>query len=315
MNVLHLSDTTLSGSPYRLSKLYGKYSGHNSRHIVWQRQIYNRVFPCDIVGEETSSEELYELVHKWADVIHYHNRWKRQEIFKHIPLPKGKKEVIQIHSPRDSGDAERGFIEEVRSKIPLAVIAQYHPRQWPELRFIVPNVVDIHDELHKPIVKPFREMPAVAYAPSSAGGTGWDRKSYPVVNRFLRRLNLKQQIIYPRIFGLPLEECLQKKQKCDIGIDEVSTGSYHMSSLEFLSMGIATIAYIDPLTEKVVKDLTGSRKLPWVVATETSFPSVFTGLISSNSFGEIGQKSREWMEKYWNPDVLCSHYTNMYEAL
>lgn len=313
VKILHLSDTPLSGAPYRASQLLNKYSGHESRHIVWKPNVRERVFPSDMIGSEMTREDLNHWL-SWADIVHYHNRWKRQKIHEVAELPNGKKSVIQIHSPRD--EKENYFKYEVESKIPIAVIAQYHVRQWPELKYIVPNVVDIHDGLHKEITRKEGKLVTFGYAPSSPTGKGWDDKSYHIVNPILKGMYMNRKIYYKRIVGKPFVECVFLKRQCDIGVDEVSTGSYHMSSLEFLSMGIATIAYIDEQTEKVVKDLTGASDLPWVVANEASFKPVVDHFAMNRESTKIaGQFARTWMEKYWSPGILCGHLLKMYEDL
>lgn len=312
MKILHLSQTTLSGSPYRLSTTLNKYSGHESRHIVWQGRIYNRDFKCDMIGSEMHRDELVKWL-EWADVINFHNRWKRQDIFKYcdFELIRNKPSVIQMHSPRE----EEGHHEEVASGVPIAVIAQYHPRQWPEMRYLIPNVIDIHDKLHRPIIKEPQVLSTVSYAPMSPSGKGWNRKSYPVVSPILKRMFFNREIFYQRLVGVPHDECLALKQKADIGIDEISTGSYHMSSLEYLSMGCACFGHIDEQTEKCIKDVTGCDWLPWVECIEPQFKLKIREMVRTKSYIEIGKKSREWMEKYWNPEVLCNHFIKMYEDL
>ena len=311
MKILHLSDTTLSGAPHRLSETYNKYSGHESRHIVWHPVIHTRVFPTDMIGSQMEKEEIEGWL-EWADVIHYHNRWKRQEIFTRWKLdPPEKPSLIQIHSPRESED----FSEELESGLPIAVIAQYHTRQWPEKRFIVPNVVDIHDPSHMIVERPARKIPIVSYAPSNAVCRGWDDKSYTVVAPIAKRLSLNNEILYQRIINMPHTDCLKLKQIADIGIDEVSTGSYHMSSLEYLSMGVACIGRLDEDCERVVKDLTGADWLPWVMSSPVKFKSDLSVLVRTRSYIEIGKRSREWMEKYWNPEDVCNYYTSVYESL
>ena len=305
-----MSDTTLSGSPVRIAGLMNAHSNHPSHHIVWHRKIFNRVFPVDMVGAEMSRDELHYWVHEWADVLHFHNRWKRQEIFKVIPMPKKKKGVIQIHSPRE----EEGHQEEVDSGLPLAIIGQYHVRQWPELKFIVPNVVDINAV--KPVFKPERPVPLVCYAPSSPNGKGWNNKSYNTVHPVLKRLQVDDgKIYYNRVVNKPFDECMLQKQIADIGIDEISTGSYHLASLEYLAMGVCTIGKIDALTERVIKDLTGCKTLPWLQSSEETFKADMLELIRTREYKKIGDFGRAWMEKNWSPRFLSKKYSDMYEAL
>lgn len=313
MNVLHLSDTTLSGAPGRLSDLLTKHSKGKivSRHLVWNRVIFNRVFDVDFCSSEMMTSEIKAHL-KWADVIHYHNRYSRQMIFtQHGIKPPKKPSIIQIHSPRESED----FSEELASKIPIAVIAQYHTRQWPEMRFLVPNVVDITHPLHCPIDKPFRNMPNISYAPSNIICKGWDNKSYMTVNPVLKRMAFDRIANYKRIVALPHNTCLGLKQDSDIGIDEVSTGSYHMSSLEYLSMGVTCIAKIDDLCEATIKELTGCSILPWWISSEANFATDLRNLIASKEYRERGLQSRLWMEKYWKPSKLVKHFSEVYNKL
>ena len=102
MKILHLSDTTLSGAPHRLSNVFSKYAGegHESRHMVWLPVVFDRVFPVDLCSQHMTKEEIQKWF-DWADVIHYHNRYKRQMIFTKTGLtPPKKPSLIQIHSPR-----------------------------------------------------------------------------------------------------------------------------------------------------------------------------------------------------------------------
>lgn len=314
MKILHLSDTTLSGSPIRLSRLFSKYSGHEARYITSTPVIGDRVFPCDMVAENLSNDEL-EAWLDWADVLHFHNRWKRQEIFRRVPFTyKNKPSVIQIHSPRFSED----FTEEVKSKKPLAIIAQYHPREWKkELSYIIPNVVDIYDDIH--VYNPRKHghrVPIVGYSPSNWNAKGWDNKGYGFMNDYLKRLEMFQgAIAYQRIIRKPFLEAMLMKQSCHIGVDEVVTGSYHLSSLEFLAMGCATFAYLDEETEAVAKECLGADKLPWLNVREDRFKTVFRHMLQEGSWDNEGIASRKWMEKYYDPKRLCDIYTSMYKDI
>jgi hypothetical protein len=264
-----------------------------------------------MVGSVMQQAELVYWLN-WADVIHYHNRWKRQEIFKHAGFTSVKKEVIQIHSPRESED----FSQEIESGVPLAIVAQYHPRQWlNELTYIVPNVVDINHDEFKRDVPPLRPMPVVSYSPSNATGKGWDDKSYGVVSPLLKRKALAQEIYYQLIWQQPYEKMIEMKRNADIGVDEISTGSYHLSSLEFLAMGIPVFANVDKLTHEVLKKMTGCDRLPWLIANPATFKTELDRVIKERSWQTLGLQSRQWMERFWNPEFLVKQYVEMYEDL
>lgn len=315
MKILHLSDTPLSGSPVRIAELLRKHTEHEAHHLVWHASYGYRTFKTDLVGEEMALDDL-ETALDWADVLHFHNRWRRQIIFqKHPELTQylKKKSVIQIHSPRFSED----FTDEVLSGHPLAVIAQYHTRQWPELRFVVPNVVDISSDEYRRWPPEMVKVPTVSYAPSNIHAKEWDNKGYFVVNPVLRKMMMARQIHYQLIMQKPHEEVMALKRKADIGIDEFMTGSYHLSSLEYLGLGVATIGNLDELTTKTVCDLTGCRagELPWIHVPHGTFPTMLAQLLSTGKWLDAGVHGKAWMTTYWNPKVLSDHYIRMYEQL
>lgn len=318
MRILHLSDTPLAGSPIRISSLLANYGGVESRHIVWRDKLGFRDYGADIAGNKAEIATLRYLLYEWATHIHYHSRWKRQEIFKAIKdIPPKKPSVIQMHSPRDSED----FSEEIKSGLPIAVIAQYHVRQWPEHKYLVPNVVDIYHKDYTPDLylrdtnMAVTGRPVVSYAPSNTTLQGWSDKSYGVVAPVLKRMRLEGKIVYQLLSSLPFKKVIAAKNLADIGIDEISTGSYHLSSLEYLALGVCCFANIDALTEKAIKDVTGAAELPWIKAGKESFERVLRTIIKDKLWRNLGGDSRTWMENHWNPQHLCAHYLRMYEDI
>lgn len=311
MRILHLSDTPLSGAPLRLSNLLKKHNEDiMSAHITWTDRVGYRDFGYDLLGSRMEKEELEYLIYEWADIIHYHNRWKRQEVFKHLgKWPPKKPSVIQIHSPRFS----ENFLEEVNSGIPIAVIAQYHVREWPELSYIVPNVVDITEIA--PLKRPAGLIPKISFAPSNTTCTGWDNKGYHEVMKILKPMKHSAGINLDLINQRPFSETIERKANADLGIDEIVTGSYHLSGLEYLALGIGCFSGIDSQTEKVLKDLTGCDHQPFIKATPSSFKRVLERILIDRTWHGLGDSAREWMEKYWSPRILSDHYINMYRSL
>lgn len=314
MKVLHLSDTTLSGAPYRISSLLTKYKACESKHLVWHRTFGYRTFPVDLCSDNTTAEEARYLIYEWADVIHFHNRWRRQEVFKALGTPPPKKpSVIQMHSNRDC----EPFDDEFASGLPLAVVAQYHPRQYPELKYIVPNVVDIFDPFYMSSKPTYISLgaPLVSYAPSSVYSKGWGDKGYSKVTPIIKKIRGGGKLRWQFIMEKPFEDVMELKRMADIGIDDIVTGSYHLSALEYLSVSAPCFDYTDALTEKVVKDLTGCEKLPFLNYKPESLDRVLRQIIRNKEWVELGKEARGWMEKFWNPDVLCKHYMDMYKTL
>jgi hypothetical protein len=314
MNVLHLSDTSLSGSPVRISKLLNRYSEKTvSRQIVWQEKVGYRSFEMDMFGPILPMEELRFWIYEWPDVIHYHNRYARQMVFQKLrDTPPKIPSVIQIHSPRREDEY---FEDEARSGIPLAIVAQYHPREWPELSFVVPNVVDIFDPTYIGRQDPEASKPMVSFAPSNSNMKLWNNKGYAETHPVLQDLKRHGLIHYNLVTQQPHNITMAMKRDAHIGIDEIVTGSYHMSSLEYLALGAVCFAKLDEQCERVLKDLTGSANLPWTHAEPKSLKRIITEIVRSKSWREKGSEARAWMETFWSPEVLVKHYEDMYSKL
>ena len=185
------------------------------------------------------------------------------------------------------------------------------------MRYLIPNVVDIHDDIHCERERLKRKYPTVGYAPSNWNAKGWDNKGFGLVHPYLkRRQTLSRDIRYTLIAKKPFTAAMEMKRQCDMGIDEFMTGSYHLSSMEFLSMGIATVAHLDELTRKAVFDVTGAENLPWIDVTKNNFSHKLDRAMTDMAFlEEKGKESRKWMERHWAPENLTQHYVQMYEDL
>lgn len=316
MKILHLSDTTLSGGPIRIVDILNKYSDHTAQHIVWRPVVQGwRRFKLDVVGSDETFEKL-EAQFKAADVFHFHNRWRRQEIFQKHPrlwdYVRGMPAVIQMHSPRVSED----FTEEAASGVPLAVIAQYHVRLWPEANYILPNCVDLNAPEYNRELPPLRTHPVVSFAPSNSNGKGLDDKGTMHVVPMLKRMAMLDRMIQMQmIAGQPHDVAMEMKRNADIGIDEVMTGSYHLSGLEYAALGIPCFANIDAQTAKAVCDLTGADVVPFLIANKDNLKTKLEQVVRDRSWQDLGAQTKAWMAKYWAPGWLASEYSKMYEDL
>lgn len=156
----------------------------------------------------------------------------------------------------------------------------------------------------------------ISYAPSNTNARGWNDKSYHIVNRVLKRMRYEGMIDYQLIHNKPFDEVMRLKREALLGVDEVSTGSYHLSTLEYLSLGVPCIVGTDALTDKVVRDLTGCQELPFIKANKDNFETVVRNLIRDRDhLNELSRSSRDWMECFWSPEKLCLVYKNMYDKL
>lgn len=322
IRVVHVCENPIAGAPIALSKALNKWSEGRiqSRHIAASDRNEKRVFDHDLLISSKHYDEIAKVISE-ADIIHLHNFYKNQELFRQWPrlwdIVMRKRRVWQAHSQRNISwmSMEDGLRDKEAKHL---VIAQYHPRMYPEC-LVVPNIVDITTPEFSPTVRGPRNSIRVVYSPSRIGLPGWDNKGYDQTAPVIHRLVSAGVISADIITDVPHAECLKRKQHGDVGIDEVITGSYHLCSLETLAQGLVTIAGLDAIQIKTLTELTGCKpeELPWVIATPKTLEKELCTLaaLSRDRLDEKKAYSRAWMEKYWHPKKAIERFVDVYERL
>jgi hypothetical protein len=283
-------------------------ANHNKVHVGGA--LWNEV-PPGILEEQFKS----------ADVIHFHNYAWDLKIFETYPnlleVAKSKPCLIQYHSPRRSIENFEHSIEDKSLK--HAVIAQYHVREYPECEFVVPNVIPIDLPLYQGAGNKWLEsVTCVSYTPSSTNGVGWDDKGWAFTEPVLTKLDDEGYIIKDVCTNVPYEACMKRKRWAHIGIDEIMTGSYHLSTLEYFSLGCACIVRIDEKTLNAIFQISpeGAAAWPGIQASPDTLEAQIKLWVSNrDALKARAEKSREWMEKYWSPANHALHFEGVYKCL
>lgn len=319
LNVVHVSKTNCAGAIWNLSNALNKYTGINSRVITGSCTTNGLSYPKDVLLSEKS--KVRELL-KQADLIHFHNNLDKDsaELRPYRNLLRLKSAVLQYHSePEVLSRFFSGRFLEQREDMPTLVVAQKHIRFYPK-SMPVPNVIDIYNEELMPSKNKTNNILTIMYCPT-------DKKDYKDYTNtccgkgymdtlsILKDLKSKGIINYIMPNKTPWLNLMQLRSGVDVLIDECVTGGYHMTSLEGLSQGLATIANLDELMINQLCDLTGSAQdeLPWVNVKITDLKEQIIYLTDNpSSLKKIKKKSRLWMEKYWSPDKTLAHYLKLY---
>jgi hypothetical protein len=307
MRVLHITEGPLSGAPYRLAQVQ-RLGGLEARLLSYPTPPSKGIFPCDVLMTGDPEEVAHLL--ETAEVVHYHNFWRENRLFALHPwawdLVRRKPSVIQFHSPRTSADFSAALSEPSLLKL---VVAQHHVRLFPEC-LPVPNALPIDDPLHRPRHVE-NDPPVIAFTPQRCNGRGWHDKGCEVTLEVLRR-----GFAHRFATGMPWEEAMEMRAACDIAIDEVVTGSYHLCSLEALSQGLATIAGLDDLTIDALERVTGTREHPWIVARPDSLESELRRLVADDGYRRAKRaEARRFMETYWSPQRIAGRFAAIYADL
>ena len=328
MLILHFSVTPLVGSPYRLCKALSQHDGIDARVVVLQPSLYkNQQFDEDLVWGR-DKEIVLELVEK-ADILHLHN-YIHLSTKNYSPLDfqkywdAGKVMIRQFHSnpqliSRMSGET----IEEIQScPIPKLTLPQYHERYYPTAR-LAPNIVFDNDACDISETRKDKKI-RICYSPSNfrpARSSRWDTKGYPETIKLLKDIKkrAKQQ-------GTPVEidiieqvshaECLRRKALADIAIDDLVTGSYHMSTLESLILGSAVLTFTDQRVLRATQEVASDDNFPTLnVRLEEAEQVILELLKQPELIRQIGKESRQWMLDHWAPEKMAGVFMQHYNAV
>lgn len=324
MKIVHFSHTPLVGAPGRISRAISELDDHESRWVVLHDNYGSMEFDIDWLWSE-DKEEVIEYTRN-ADVIHLHNyidlntidflpinfedMWKRK-----VPI------VRQFHSHPEFIAKYMGVPVErvITCPIPKLVIAQFQERYY-QNAFLVPNIVNSNIEK----VQNTERVLQVGFAPSSfrsAHDSRWYTKGYPetrkVLKRIEKKLNRVEKLIkLDFIENVSHKDCIERKSKCDLFIDDLVTGSYHLNTLESLSLGIATMCYIDRRLSRVLREFSGSDEFPVInVGLENIEPVLSYLSMNPGLVRDMGNKSREWMKSKWSTQVMVKKYIQAYSLV
>jgi len=219
--------------------------------------------------------------------------------------PRGKATVVVYVSqplPRHiSRTAERDW--------PWAVDGQYHTRLYPGC-VAVPELWPLKHAWLTPAVKANTVL--VAYSPSNTWQRGWDCKGFDPTVSAMRESGAEIDVITQR----PLAECLARKARAHIVIDECMTGSYHANSLQGLALGCVVVNNCDALSKANIMSMT-DHEPPFVVTAIANLADKLKSLVRLGParLREIGAINRQWAEAVWDARRLFdAHYFPLIRA-
>jgi hypothetical protein len=279
--IAHFKRTPVAFAPEAICEVINKYTSHHAYVFGFGSQ--RKIMPT-------------------TDVVHNHNKLG--------PRCTGLN-LIQYHS--------EPFRVDWNVSIPRLVIAQ-----WPALfdeyfnSRIVRNPIDLFDEIYLP--KFYDKSIVIGYSPSiNTKKSLWHDKGYEQTLDVLKNIQKRfgEKVSIQVIHGVPLSECLLRKSRCNIFIDEVITDSYHRSGLESLGMGVATICSIGSEIEKILLTASNAQSHPFINVRIGELENKLIEMIDAglDHILNLGETSRNWMVEYWNPYVIAYEYISIYKEL
>jgi hypothetical protein len=320
MNIVHLALTPLAGAPIRIVQALNRHTSIRARLINFNPAAYgSRVFDEDI-DFRTQADLALELIDS-ADLIHLHHWMDLENNPFGIDL-RGRKLLRHFHS-------EPAFIQRhtgvdpsvlIGDEHPQIVVAQFHERLYPRAR-PVPNLINfdaIDGVIASRVNAQAVERPAtVAFFPTDAtpaAESRWNTKGAPETIRLVSALANRGGFRLDTGSDLPHALVLARRHAANVVIDEMVTGSYHLSGLEGLALGRPTFGYLDARMVSVLTLLSGSDSLPWInLPLHRIEEPLEIFLQSPDLCALVGERSGQWMRTHWDTARMVGHYVKVYE--
>jgi len=294
MKVCHLSMTPVAGAAWAMSESF-KEAGYESFCVARSSYDDGRKMPRD---EDWPPGPREIAMIRDCDLIFAH----QGKPYKMPWYPKTTPTVAIYHSePRPNHTSRLAE----HDGWPWAAIGQWEARLYPGCE-MVPNLVPLKHPWYQLGDKP--DHTVIVYSPSSKNQRGWNDKGWKQTTPILDEVAKLDGVEVDIITGVPLEECLKRKARAHIVIDEVMTGAYHRSSLEALALGCVVINKIDGLCEDHILRMTGGCGYPFVWSDTLHLRDTLQKLIEHGPgwLASQGQENRDWMEFCWDSASLIN---------
>ncbi len=307
MNIIHIKFTNLANAPDDLNSNIRQYAIKYPNKKITTTLIYEQN-PQESFNKVVRSLQLGKL-----NILHFHNL--SYNIDPRLHQVYKIKQLIQYHSEPIGNKAM------LSSPIPNKfVIAQYH-MTLPEYQNckVVRNLIDLTRPAYNYEYSIQDDIVRVGFSPSVLDRRNqyYDKGAQETFNIFQE---LKQK--YPNKFDFDLihnveyNECLMRKAKCDIIIDECKTGSYHRSGLEGIALGKVTICKLSDELENKFKEIYGYY-LPFISVDINNLKVILEDLINKpkNELFNLGKANKEWFLQYWSEEKVVEEFLEAYQEL
>lgn len=326
MNILHVVFHSLVRfTPARIAAMWGRYTEHNGKAVALYHEgdfsefLNPYGFKC---FQGVPRKKIIPYL-EWADVIHCHDdfypaNFLTDHRFKNIDYSK----KILVYHAHIGSIPQQFFCPPARFKYDNRVIhasitngyghlfdedEKNYKRKWHRL----PDVLDLNHPTFRPISIRKEGKLIVSYTYSNHHEGGKINSKRPKAHRKL--ISGIPGIKFCMLFRRPFEESMALKKASDIVIDELFSPYMHLSSLEGAAVGAMVITNYNEATRKELCDCVGSpiEEFPFFRATKDNIVEVLSG-ISRDKVRFWGSLARNWMEKYYRPELLLRKYLDLY---
>lgn len=317
-NILHISQTPLVGAPSSIVESLNNYTTYNAS---W---IFLEDYPEPLKGKFNengtlfnNNTELCRSLIQNAQIIHIHNALSLEFIdVLSQNIHSDTKFVYQVHNAHREGPIFFNMEDYLPFKFSQKLtVAQHQGRSLPTFT-MVPNIINTKENIN---ILNDNEKPKILFLPShKRNDNRWGTKTSSELEDVLNALHKLKiaELISPKEKLTPTT-LIELRKTCHISIDEIFTGSFHRVSMEAFACGNVAINAADDIAIITLMHTLGTlEKPPFYKITTFNLAESFMELVSdTNTIRTFQQEGYEYFQKFMKPEILITHYTNIYNSL
>lgn len=323
MRIVYVSRTHHSGVPERMARAVNEYTDHEARALVpgpWLegKETFDAHLPHRDPLYDVNDRMQLDWCLEWADVIHCMYNCSVLSLGRAgIELDSNKLCVWHLATKWDNV-FWRQFMVYSKTRTKFVVSAE----GWD--RYPLPGEITWHQLpvvflLDHPFYRPISIEKRVRFASMSVRvklDTTDDGKPIAAPRASKEVATALRGLEFRRFHGHDFKDCMIRKRKTWIGIDDVVNPLVHQSGFEYLSLGVPCVNRSDGHLREVVEKATGSSWWPFIEADLAGVrPVVERALAAERSEWRLrGQALRLWMENYMHPRDVIQRYIDVYEG-
>lgn len=284
----------VAGCGIALKRAFDAVGGEwQARHV--RRKDNWLHYPSDVEWRKGTDGSGVSALYEWADVIHVMDKPVNL-------VPHHKPVIVQHLGSRYRRDPE-GISAACRAMGALEVTDG--DLLLDQRMAYLPITVDI-EGLSRLRQRTYRSgRIRIAHAP-----TNRELKSTETIIAAVNHLSKRHRIDFDLIERTPWAECLKRKARADIYIDELTLG-YGANALECWAMGVPVVSGAEPRLYASLVQRFGD--VPFVQADEESLERTVEALIVSAELRQVAaQRGRRFVERYHSHQVVVDLATAYY---
>ncbi len=320
MRILMIAINDPAGTAILFTQALNRYTDHSCRLVTLETR-YRHGWETDLHLPHCETDKLAELERllQVSDVFHFHMTADEHLVlgpFTPRDYLKGKAVVHHHHGHPDFRGNPLKYQEKYRrlGRRNLLVPTPDLLKLLPTARW-QPNLVPVEEPRYTPAARSPQDWAGPLRLIHSP--TRRDLKNTAELIQTVQALqSAGADLTLDIIDDLPHRECLARKQASQVCFDHLQ-GYFGMSSLESLSLGLATVAGLDAWCQGQVLGRTGAPRLPWLVVHQSRelYDLLLTLCRDPAQRQEAGASARQFMLRYWHDrrwaQLLGAYYEHL----